>query len=687
MATTASKLFLRALLFFIFISFSAQAHSLLSCENNSPEALGYRCNGFGLQDHCETYALFYTNSNYSSLFNLSYYLGLNVTAIADASGFSADTKFLAQNQPLLIPIYCRCDDSFFRAGITKTTIKGESFHGIAESLEGLTTCKAIKEQNPHIPPWDLKDKVQLLIPLRCACPSPLELTQGTRFLLSYPISKGETIPNLASKFNTSAEAIISANNKSGSFKFESPEQFSSLLIPLQNKPILYLFSKTPEPNSGYPVTTIPVINPSKHQSKKSTMWKIVLYIALSGVALGAGVAIAAVILVIQWRKNKPNIFENGDVELQQLSIRTTSEKKSSFEGQQDPFDSQILETTTPHKMVLETYTIDELIRATEDFNSSNLIEGSTFHGRLNGKNLAIKRVPPETISKIDFELFHDTFHYNQPNIIRLLGTCLIDEPDSFLVFEYARNGSLKDWLHGGLAVKSQFIASCYCFLTWNQRLRICLDVANALQYMHNIMNPSYIHRNIKSRNILLDEEFNAKIGNFGMAKCVEDNSEDSHSHSHSQTLSSDPTTWDKGYLAPEYLLQGIVSLSTDIFAYGVVLLEVLSGQTPLTRADDKEEGIVRLSDKINSILMSEDANELRDWMDRALGENYSFDAAVTLANLARSCVEEDPSSRPSAGEIVDKLSILVDELPDSEQISTTCESSSKPQVKSTSSNL
>ncbi|KAJ4960744.1 hypothetical protein NE237_020654 [Protea cynaroides] len=670
----------RALLFFILNSFSAQTLSLLSCETKSPDAPGYCCNGFGSQDWCETYLMFHTNSYYSSLFNLSFYLGLNVTAIADASGFSASIRFLPQNQPLLIPIDCRCHDGFFRAGVTKTTVKGESFHGIAESLEGLTTCKAIREENSNFSPWNLPDKVQLLIPLRCACPTPVEFTQGTRFLLSYPVSKGDTILNLASKFNTSAEAIISANNKSGGFNFKTPEPFSSLLIPLHNKPILGLLSKTPDLNSGCPV--IPVINPSNHQSKKSTMWKIGVYIAISGVALGASIAIAAVIFVVHWRKTKkPNICESGDVELQQLSTRTTSEKKSSFECQQDPFDTQVIETTTPHKMVLETYTIEELIRATEDFSSSNLIEGSTFHGRLSGKNLAIKRVSPETISKIDFELFHDTFHYNHPNIIRLLGTCLIDDPDSFLVFDYARNGSLKDWLHGGLAVKSQFIASCYCFLTWNQRLRICLDVANAIQYMHQIMNPSYVHRNIKSRNIFLDEEFNAKIRNFGMAKCVEDKSEDS------QTLSSDPTTWDKGYLAPEYLQNGTVSLSTDIFAYGVVLLEILSGQTPLTRADEKGEGIIRLSDTTKSILRSEDANELRDWMDKALGENYSFDAAVTLANLARSCVEEDPSSRPSAGEIVDKLSRLVDELPESERVSMNCESSSKPQVRLTSINL
>ncbi|KZV20248.1 hypothetical protein F511_25517 [Dorcoceras hygrometricum] len=239
----------------------------------------------------------------------------------------------------------------------------------------------------------------------------------------------------------------------------------------------------------------------------------------------------------------------------------------------------------------------------------------------------------------------------------MLGTCDTEGPDSFIVLEFAKNGSLKDWIHRGLAIKSHFIASCNCFLTWNQRVKICLDVAVALQYIHHIMSPGYVHRNLKSRNVFLDEEFNAKIGNFGMAKCSKLGAEESYP--------GNPTEWDKGYLAPEYVNEGAITSSIDIFAYGVILLEILSGKAPIIVSDDVGEAkLVKLSDEIKHILGSEDpAGRLKEWMDGSLGENYSFDAAVMLANVARSCVENEPCSRPNAGEIVEKLLRLVEEVP------------------------
>ncbi|KDP46302.1 hypothetical protein JCGZ_10142 [Jatropha curcas] len=662
--------YLSALALFLCLLVSAVGQDLLSCENTSADASGYRCNVNGsLQNSCKTFVILTTNSFFSSLSNLSFYLGFNRFEVAQTNGFSADTEFLPKDQPLLIPIQCKCNGSFFQAEITKITIKGESFFSIAESLEGLTTCKAIQEKNLGVSLWNLQDKARLLVPLRCACPSSSEVTRlAPGILLSYPVSEGDTILNVAVKFNTTPEAIISANNRSlANFKPENLVPLTSLLIPLNTPPALGPLAKPSEPNSRLPESSIPVINQHK---KKSKMWMIGLYIAITGVVVGASIAIAAAFLVIQLKKKKQNSSKQGDPELQQLSlsVRTTSEKKVSFEGS----DGQIVETT-PRKVFVETYTVEELRKATEDFSSGNLIDGSVYHGRLNGKNLAIKRTRKETISKVEFRLFHDATHHH-PNIIRLLGTSLNDGPDSFLVFEYAKNGSLKDWLHGGLAMKNQFIASCYCFLTWSQRLKICLDVAVALQYMHHIMNPSYVHRNVKSRNIFLDEEFNAKIGNFGMARCVEDNIEDPEFHL------SNPASCSLGCLAPEFIHQGTISPCIDIFAFGVVLLEVLSGKTPITGPDNKGEGSVCLSDKIKSILLSENADELREWMDNALGENYPFDAAVTLANLARSCVDEEPSLRPSAGEIVEKLSRLVEELPEGGQMLIS-ESSSKPLVK------
>ena len=673
-----NKLQLRALVLFICLFVSALGQNLLSCDTTSPDASGYQCNGNSSQYQCSTYAILRANSYYSSLFNLSFYLGISRFVIAEVNGFSAETEYLPKDQPFLIPIDCKCKGGFSQAELTKTTIKGESFYGIAESLEGLTTCKAIQKKNPGVSPWGLGDKVKLLIPLRCVCPSS-ETSPKTRFLLSYPVSEGDTISNLAIKFNATPEAIMLANNKSlHNFRPEGLIPLTSLLIPINGEPIVGPLAKPRQPNLLFPATSIPAIRPHK---KKSKMWRIGLYIAIGGVAAGVSIAIAAAFVVIILKKKKKQNPSMGiDVELQQLSlsVRTTSDKKVSFEGSQDPLDGQIMDAT-PRKMLVETYTVEELKRATEDFNSSNHIEGSVYHGRLNGKNLAIKRTQPETISKIELALFHAAIH-NHPNILRLLGTCLTENPDSFLVFEYAKNGSLKDWLHGGLAMKNQFIASCYCFLTWAQRLRICLDVAMALHYMHHVMNPSHVHRNVKSRNIFLDEDFNAKIGNFGMARCIEDDTGDP------QFYSSNPASWSLGYLAPEYVRQGVVSPSIDIFAYGVVLLEVLSGQTPITKPNEKGEGSVWLSEKIKSILQSEDAGELREWMDSALGENYSFDAAVTLANLARACVEEDPSLRPSAGEAVEKLSRLVQELPEAEDV-LMCESSSKPLVKASANSL
>ncbi|KAL5717641.1 hypothetical protein ACHQM5_010621 [Ranunculus cassubicifolius] len=656
----------RVALFFSFLSVFVQGQNLLSCETNSPDAFGYSCKDHALQTQCNTYAMLYTNSHFSSLSNLSLYLGLDRKVILEASGISTSTEFLPRDQPLLIPIHCKCSEDFFGASLTKTTVKGDSFYGISESLEGLTTCKAIQEKNPGTSPWGLADKMQLLIPLRCSCPSESELKKGTKFLISYPINEGDAVSNLASQFNITIEAIVSANERVGTFKSEEIEPYSTLLIPLTSKPLLTPFSNPREPSSGiYGNTSLPISSPSHHHSRTIRLWKIGVSIAVGSIVVAVCVAAFAVILVSRLRKTNPNFCKSDDVELQHLSIRTRSEIKTISESSFGAFDVQALETT-PHKMAVESYTIDELKKATEEFNSSNFIEGTTFHGRLSGKNLAIKRTKTEAISKIEFELFQEAYQQN-PSIIHLLGTCLVDGPDSFLVFEYAKNGSLKDWLHGGLAMKSQFIASCYCFLTWNQRIKICLDIAVALEYMHHIMIPSYVHRDIKSRNIFLDEEFNAKIGNFGMGRCIEDNKEDSAS-------------WDRGYLAPECLKQGAVSSSADIFAYGVILLEVLSGQPPIVREDKKGEEIVLLSDKFKSILRSDDCRELKEFMDSALGDAYSFDMAVALAYLARSCVLKDPSCRPKAGHIVEKLTKLNKEL-SGEQSLSRASSSSKTQAK------
>ncbi|KAI3457851.1 hypothetical protein Pfo_014514 [Paulownia fortunei] len=661
------KLELGALVFFLYSLVSVLGRNFLSCDTTS--SLGYFCNENGFQENCKTYAILRANSLYSSLSNLSSYLGISPAELAEANSFSAGTGLFSNAQPLLIPIDCKCNTGgFFEAEVRKTTMKGESFDEIAESLEGLTSCKAIREKNPRIPPWNLKERISLLVPLKCACPSSVELR---KFLLSYPVREGDTLAKLAIEFNVTLESIVSANNRYSRAGFKLKNglvPLSTLLIPVEGKPIIGFLGKPQEPNFSYPAATIQDRNSHKRRNPK--MWMIGVYAAIGIVGLLASIATGATFFFLQYWKRKrkrQDSIKNEDSELQQrlnLSVRTTSDNRVSLEGSQYNFDDPIADAS-PHKMLVENYSFEELQKATEDFSLSNLIKGSVYHGRLKGKNLAIKRTPSDIVSRIDFFLCHGRIH-RHPNIIKLLGTCVTEGPDSFIVLEYAKNGSLKDWIHGGLAIKSQFIASCNCFLTWNQRLKICLDVATALQYMHHSINPSYVHRNIRSRNIFLGEEFNAKVGNFGMASFVEHKNEDQ---------------WNKGYLAPEYIIKGTISPSMDVFAYGVVLLEVLSGKPPIRRDEETGEGnFIKLSDEIKHILQSEDTEELREWMDSSLAENYSFDRAVMLANLARSCLEDDPSSRPNAGEIVEKLLRLVEELPEEDQFNI-CENSCKPLVK------
>ncbi|XP_024974970.1 protein LYK2-like [Cynara cardunculus var. scolymus] len=417
------------------------------------------------------------------------------------------------------------------------------------------------------------------------------------------------------------------------------------------------------------------------------MRAIRVYIAVSMLAFVICIVVAAsvfYVIVCKRRKKKKKMKpkhclscnRSVDLELQQLSlsVRTASEKKVSFESssQMESLDDHIL-PTTPRKvaaMVVESYTVEELRVATTEFSSTNLIEGSVYHGRLKGKDVAVKCTSPDTISKIKFELFQSPNRFHS-NIIRLLGFCMGDGTitntiathDEFLVFEYAKNGSLKDWIHGGLAMKSHFIASCSCFLTWNQRLNICLDVANALQYMHQVLNPSYVHRNMKSRNIFLDEEFHAKVGNFGMEECVRYQNYPEEVPASGYLYSTYPSSWDEGYIAPEYSNSGAISPSMDIYAFGIVLLEILSGKPPIRRgkSESKDDGC-RLSERIKHILNSGIvAEKVREWMDNALGENYPFEVAMKLVNLARECVDDDPSLRPTAGEVVVKLTELVAE--------------------------
>lgn len=212
--------------------------------------------------------------------------------------------------------------------------------------------------------------------------------------------------------------------------------------------------------------------------------------------------------------------------------------------------------------------------------------------------------------------------------MKLEGFC-IDPEDAncYLIYEYIENGSLRSWLHSSRSKE----------LSWKMRLRIAIDVANGLQYIHEHTRPRVVHKDIKSGNILLDGNMRGKIANFGLAK----------SGCNAITMHIVGT---QGYIAPEYLTDGVVSTKMDVFSFGVVLLELVSGREAVN-----EEGKVLWS-TIDGILERRGGKteRLREWMDESLRieESYTMDSVVNVVSVAIACLHRDPTRRPSMVDIV-----------------------------------
>lgn len=217
---------------------------------------------------------------------------------------------------------------------------------------------------------------------------------------------------------------------------------------------------------------------------------------------------------------------------------------------------------------------------------------------------------------------------NHGSLVKLEGFC-IDPEDAtcFLIYEYVENGSLHSWLHGERSEK----------LSWKTRLRIGIDVANGLQYIHEHTRPRVVHKDIKSSNILLDSNMRAKIANFGLAK----------SGCNAITMHIVGT---QGYIAPEYLADGVVSTKMDVFSFGVVLLELVSGKEAIDETGNvlwaKASGILEGNEERK-------AKRVKQWMDEVLMEDScSIDSVMNVMTIAIACLHRDPSKRPSMVDVV-----------------------------------
>ncbi|XP_021299996.1 probable leucine-rich repeat receptor-like protein kinase At5g49770 [Herrania umbratica] len=287
------------------------------------------------------------------------------------------------------------------------------------------------------------------------------------------------------------------------------------------------------------------------------------------------------------------------------------------------------------------FSYDELKKCTNNFSENNELGfggyGKVYRGMLSdGQSVAIKRAQHGSMQgglefKTEIELLSRVHH---KNLVGLVGFCF-EQGEQMLVYEFMANGTLRESLSGRSGI----------YLDWKRRLRIALGSARGLAYLHELANPPIIHRDIKSSNILLDENLTAKVADFGLSKLVSDSSKGHVSTQVKGTL---------GYLDPEYYMTQQLTERSDVYSFGVVMLELITAKQPI----EKGKYIVR---EVRTVMNKKDEEHygLRELMDPTIRSTGMLIGLGKFLELAMQCVEDSATDRPTMSEVVKAIETIL----------------------------
>ncbi|ESW09171.1 hypothetical protein PHAVU_009G106200 [Phaseolus vulgaris] len=293
----------------------------------------------------------------------------------------------------------------------------------------------------------------------------------------------------------------------------------------------------------------------------------------------------------------------------------------------------------------DTFTYDEILVATSCFSESNLLGeggfGYVYKGVLPcGKQIAVKQLKSGSQQgEREFQAEVETIsRVHHKHLVELVGYCVIGA-ERMLVYEFVPNNTLEFHLHGEGNI----------FLGWTTRIKIALGSAKGLAYLHEDCNPAIIHRDIKASNILLDFKFEPKVSDFGLAKILP-NTDSRISHLTTRVMGT------FGYLAPEYASSGKLTDKSDVYSYGIMLLELITGRPPITAAGSGNESLVDWARPLLSRALQDDNFDL---VDPRLQKNYDADGMVRMITCAAACVRQSSTLRPRMSQIVGVLEGVV----------------------------
>ncbi|OAY71068.1 Somatic embryogenesis receptor kinase 1 [Ananas comosus] len=444
-------------------------------------------------------------------------------------------------------------------------------------------------------------------------PPTLGNLMNLRFLRLNNNSLSGQIPQSLTNITTLQVLDLSNNNLSGSVP--STGSFSLFTpISFQNNPNLCGPGTTKRCPNGPPLPSpppfVPPTPPSSPGSSASTTGALA-----GGVAAGAALLFAApAIGFAWWRRRKP---------------------------QEHFFDVPAEEDPEVHLGQLKRFSLRELQVATDNFSPKNILGrggfGKVYRGRLaDGTLVAVKRLKEERTPggelqfQTEVEMISMAVHRN---LLRLRGFCMTPT-ERLLVYPYMANGSVASCLRERSPSQPP--------LDWPTRRRIALGAARGLSYLHDHCDPKIIHRDVKAANILLDEEFEAVVGDFGLAKLMD----------YKDTHVTTAVRGTIGHIAPEYLSTGKSSEKTDVFGYGIMLLELITGQRAFDLARLANDDDVMLLDWVKALLKEK---KLEMLVDPDLQNNYIDVEVESLIQVALLCTQSSPMERPKMSEVVRML--------------------------------
>ncbi|XP_020877755.1 probable LRR receptor-like serine/threonine-protein kinase At1g07650 isoform X1 [Arabidopsis lyrata subsp. lyrata] len=282
-----------------------------------------------------------------------------------------------------------------------------------------------------------------------------------------------------------------------------------------------------------------------------------------------------------------------------------------------------------------TFTLRHIKAATNNFDAANKIGeggfGSVYKGVLSeGRMIAVKKLSSKS-NQGSREFVNELgmiSSLQHPNLVKLYGSC-VEKKQLILVYEYLENNCLSRALFGSRLK-----------LEWPTRKKICLGIAKGLKFLHEESAIKIVHRDIKASNVLLDDDLNAKISDFGLAKLNDD--ENTHINTR---IAGTP-----GYMAPEYAMRGYLTEKADVYSFGVVALEIVSG---------KSNSNVKPSENLECLLdqayVLQDKGCLLDLVDPVLDSAYSKEEAMVILNVALLCTNTSPALRPKMSQVVSLL--------------------------------